>query len=293
MVGITTVNSPGILAPEEVGPLIIQPLRLRSVALRAATVLETMRPSLRFPVVDLDATAAWVAESADITESDPTLGEVNVVPSKLATITKVSSELVEDSAENAAAAAVVADGVVRSFARAVDLAFFTNTTSLGPSGLESVAFQTISVGGVHANFDPFATAISEVERVGSVVTAFAADFSTCLTLSLLKRFGTTTQTISNEPLLAQSPGDVANPTQRQILGVPLYSAPNGCIEPGVVWAIANDKVFVVMRRDIEIVANPFWYFGSDSTAVRGTMRLGFGFPHPAAIVKIVATPQGS
>ena len=238
-------------------------------------------------------TAAWVAEAGDITESDPTIGELVVTPNKLAALTKVSNELIADSAENAQAAAVVADGLVRSFARSVDLAFFTSTTSLGPNGLESVAFQTITVGGIFTNFDPFATAISEVERVGSVVTAFCADFSTCLTLSLLKRFTATTQTISNEPLLAQTLGDVANPVQRQILGVPLYSAPNGTIEPGVVWAIANDKTFVVMRKDIDIIANPFWYFGSDSTAIRGTMRLGFGFPHPAALVKIIATPQGS
>lgn len=49
------------------------------------------------------------------------------------------------------------------------------------------------------------------------------------------------------------------------------------------WAIAADKVFTVMRSDISITANPFFYFGSDSTAVRGTMRLGYGFPHAAAV----------
>jgi hypothetical protein len=45
---ILTANASGILAPEEVGPLIIQPLRLRSVALRVSTVIETTRPSLRY-----------------------------------------------------------------------------------------------------------------------------------------------------------------------------------------------------------------------------------------------------
>ncbi|MBO0879047.1 MAG: phage major capsid protein [Mycobacterium sp.] len=70
---ITTINSSGILAPEEVGPRIIQPLRLPSVALRVSTVIETMRPSLRFPVVDSDAAAIWVAEGAKIDESDPGL----------------------------------------------------------------------------------------------------------------------------------------------------------------------------------------------------------------------------
>ena len=69
--------------------------------------------------------------------------------------------------------------------------------------------------------------------------------------------------------------------QRSIFGVPLYSAPEGTIEDGVVWAIAADKVFTVMRQDISVVANPYFYFGAHSTAVRGAMRLGYGFPHEA------------
>jgi hypothetical protein len=123
--------------------------------------------------------------------------------------------------------------------------------------------------------------------------SFAADFSTVLALGLLKRFQPTADVVSNEPLLSQTPGDVANPVQRSIVGVPLYSAPYGTIESGVVWALAADKVLTVMRSDVSITANPFFYFGSDSTAVRGTMRLGYGFPHAAAVVKIVGVVSGS
>src|SRR5277367_4439765 len=137
MTGITTGTSPGILAPEEVGPLIIQPLRLRSVALRMTTVIESMRPSLRFPVVDSDAAAAWTVEGDEISETDPTLGEVVVTPLALKALTTVSNELIADSAANAEAAGVVGDGLVRSFARALDSAFFSTSTSNGPAGLGS------------------------------------------------------------------------------------------------------------------------------------------------------------
>jgi HK97 family phage major capsid protein len=290
---ITTLSSSGILAPEEVGPLIIQPLRLRSVALRVSTVIETLRPSLRFPVVDSDAAATWVAEGDDITPTDPTLGETTVTPSAVKALVKISNELIADSAENAQAAGVVGDGLVRQFARTIDKAFFTSTTSLGPNGLESIGYQTVNVGGYYTDFDPFLHAISLVERVGSVVTSFSASFQTVLELGLLKRFEPTSSVVSNEPLLSQTPGDVANPVVRNIFGVPLYSAPEGTIEDGVVWAIAADKVFTVMRSDISVTANPFYYFGSDSTAVRGTMRLSYGFPHAAAVVKIVGMVAGS
>jgi hypothetical protein len=99
--------------------------------------------------------------------------------------------------------------------------------------------------------------------------------------------------VSNEPMLSIDRGDVSQPVARSIFGVPVYSAPEGTIPDGVVWAIAADKTFTVMRQDISVQANPSFYFGSDSTAVRGTMRLGYGFPHTAAVVKIVSTPQGS
>jgi hypothetical protein len=146
---------------------------------------------------------------------------------------------------------------------------------------------------VFSNLDPFAEAISLVERVGSVVTSFAASFNTVLALSELKRFQPTADVVSNEPLLASTMGDVSNPVRRQIFGVPLYSVPEGPIADGVVWAIAADKVFSVMRQDTSVQANPSFYFGSDSTAVRGTMRLAYGFPHAAAVVKIVGTIPGS
>ena len=172
MTGITTVNSPGILAPEEVGPLIIQPLRLRSVALRMTTVIETMRPSLRFPIVDADAAASWVVEGASISETDPTLGEVVVTPFGLKALTTVSNELIADSAANAEAAGVVGDGLVRSFARALDSAFFSTTTSNGPGGLGGIDYQVINVTGDFYNFDWALQAISQVEQYGSVVTGF-------------------------------------------------------------------------------------------------------------------------
>lgn len=64
-----------------------------------------------------------------------------------------------------------------------------------------------------------------MEAVGSVVTSFSASFATCLQLGLLKRFQATSEVVSNEPLLSQTPGDVSNPVQRSIFGVPLYSCP--------------------------------------------------------------------
>jgi hypothetical protein len=112
-------------------------------------------------------------------------------------------------------------------------------------------------------------------------------------LSQIKRFQATSEIVSNEPLLAQTPGDVANPVNRRIFGVPLYSVPESTdslptIPDGVVWAIAADKSFTILRQDLSAMANPYSAFSSDSTQVRGVMRAAFGFTQPDCVVQIVS-----
>ncbi|MGA9679356.1 MAG: hypothetical protein WBR28_30200 [Mycobacterium sp.] len=70
------------------------------------------------------------------------------------------------------------------------------------------------------------------------------------------------------------------------------TAHEATVEGGVVWAIAADKTFTVMRQAISVIANPYSAFTADSAHVRNIMRLGYGFTHPASVVKIVATPPG-
>ncbi len=286
---LTEASASGILAPEEVGPLIIEPLRLRSVALRTSTVVQTVHPSMRFPIVVTDAVAQWVPEGTWIPDSTPDVSELVVTPSGLKALVSVSNELISDSAANATASGVDADGLVRKFARSVDSAFYGSTTSNGPSGLLGIDYQQVPVL-EYVNLDPFATAISLLESVGVVCTSFAASFTTVLELALLKEFQTTSEIVSNRPLLASSPGDVQNPTVRTIFGVPLYAVPEGTIEDGIVWAFGNEKVFTVMREDISVIATPFGPgFGADSVTIRGVLRAAFAFPQPNAVVQISAS----
>jgi len=126
----------GLVLPEVVGPLIIQPLRNRSTAMQVCTQVETASPKFRLPVVDLDAASTWLAEGADITETDPTIGEEVVTAMKLGALTKVSNELANDSSP--AATQVVGDGLTRSIARQLDVCFFGTGGGLAPPGLLSL-----------------------------------------------------------------------------------------------------------------------------------------------------------
>ncbi|OBH45372.1 capsid protein [Mycobacterium intracellulare] len=267
------------LLPDEIGSLITQPVRQLSVALRVATVVTTTAHEYRVPVVLGDAGAAWVPEGGEITASDADFDEIVVRPAKVAGLSIISRELAEDSAPSAQA--LVGEGLAQSIATAVDAAFFGNTVTNGPSGLLSVTgASVVDTSGTIANTDPFAEALSKAETVGAQVTSFIAHPTTVLTLSKVKK-----QSGSNEPLLGY---DASQPTQRQVLGVPLIPCP--AVAAGDVWAVPAGKVVVVLRDDVRLEVDRSRYFESDRVGIKATMRVGVAFPHPAAIVRLYDAP---
>lgn len=269
------------LTPEEIGELIVRPIRDESTALQVATVVNTGSHDFRIPIVNTDAAASWVAEGADITLTDPTVSELLVTPKKVAALTRLSREVVEDGSPEADA--LVQASLARSVARRVDAAFFGDTVTNGPSGLQSVVgTQVVGAGSTFADLDWAVAAKTKLRKVGSTATSFIANADTAESLWRIKAF--TGDTDSNAPLLAT---DVTNTEAESILGVPLVTVADGTNLPnGRVWALDRAKVFVVIRRDVTIDVDSSVYFGSDSIAVRITCRIGFGFPHPQAVVKV-------
>lgn len=267
------------LLPEQLGALITQPVRQASVALRIASVVTTTSNEYRIPVVEGDAGVAWIAEGAEIPASDADFDEVVVTPRKVGGLSIISRELAEDSSPSAQQ--LVGDGLAEKIARGVDAAFFGSTVTNGPSGLLSVTgVSTVDTGGTIANTDPFAEALSKAEVAGAAVTSFVAHPTTVLQLSKVKK-----QTGSNEPLLGY---DAAQPTQRQVLGVPLIPSP--AVAEGDVWAVPQAKVVVVLRDDVRLDIDKSRYFETDRIGIKATMRVGFAFPHPAAIVRLYDAP---
>ena len=68
--------------------------------------------------------------------------------------------------------------------------------------------------------------------------------------------------------------------------MPLWSLPEGTTPDGTIWALDSDKTHCVIRSAIGPMIDPSFYFGSDSLSVRCIIRVGFGYPHHAAICKI-------
>ena len=270
-----TVSSANLaLLRQQVTQLFVQTVAKQSVALQVSTPVPSSAANLRVPVVVSDPSTGWVAEGAEITPSDATLGEHVVTPKKVAGLTIVSNELVADTTPTASE--IIAAGLARSCILNIDGAFFANTTTNGPPGIKSVTPTVVSAGGGWTDADPFIEAAYAIESVGASVDAWVANPADALLLASIKE-----TTTSNRSLLEPDP---TKPGRRVIGGTPLYISP--AVTVGEVWGIPRDRVLSMIRKNITVEIDSSAYFSSDRTAIRATMRVGFGFPHPLGIVKV-------
>lgn len=266
-----------IIAPAQIGDLIIRPLVNTSIAGQSLTELIIGTSSVNFPVVTADPAAGWVAEGAEISSSDSAVTQLTVTPKKLAGLSIISNELATDSSP--AASQLVGDGLVRDMSRKLDTAFFAASTSNGPAGIAGVSgVGTVDAGAAYTNVDAFTAAEYKAAEANGVISAWVTSPTVAQALSNLKE-----STTSTRPLLQPDP---TNPSVRQILGRPLLVSPYCPTTDNVVWAIDSRFAMLVIRSDATVEADGSVFFTSDRTALRATMRVGFGFTNPASIVKI-------
>jgi HK97 family phage major capsid protein len=86
------------LVPDEFERTLIEALQENNIMRQLARVVQTSSGTLKIPVVASQGAASWVEESASIPESDSTFGEVTLSAYKIATMIRVSQELMADSA---------------------------------------------------------------------------------------------------------------------------------------------------------------------------------------------------
>jgi HK97 family phage major capsid protein len=265
------------LLPEDFGPLIVRPVEAASIAIQVSDVVTTGNHSYKIPIVAEDTTASWVDEGEDLAGPDPVFDELDVVPSKVGRMIGISRELADDSTPSAQEE--VGKSIARAIANQIDRAYFGDLASPAPAGLGSLDITVSEVFAMSAeweNTDPFAEAIALSDSFGGTIGSFVANPVDYLALMKLKR-----QDGSNEPLLGL---DATAPTRRFLLGVKLLSSKH--VTLGTIWGIPQDFSKVVMRDDVTVEVSRDYYFGTDQVAVKGTMRVGFGFPHPKSLVRI-------
>lgn len=97
---VGTDSEGGYLAPDEFEHTLIEALEEENIFRKLAHVIQTSSGDRKIPVVATKGTASWVDEEAPIPESDPAFDQVSIGAYKLATMLKVSEELLNDSVFN-------------------------------------------------------------------------------------------------------------------------------------------------------------------------------------------------
>ena len=97
---IGTDSEGGYLVPDEFEKKLVEALKEENIFRKLAKIIKTSSGDRKIPVVATKGTASWVDEEGAIKESDDTFSQVSIGAYKLATMIKVSEELLNDSVFN-------------------------------------------------------------------------------------------------------------------------------------------------------------------------------------------------
>ena len=132
----------GYLVPTEFEKFIVDTLKEENVMRRLCKVITTDNER-KIPVAATHSTAAWTAENAAYTESNPTFAQKTIDAYKLTDLVKVSIELLDDSAFDLEE--YIAREFAYAFGAAEEQAFCVGTGTGQPTGLFTANGGTVGV----------------------------------------------------------------------------------------------------------------------------------------------------
>ena len=130
---VGTDSEGGYLVPDEFERTLVEALEEENIFRTMAKIIQTASGDRKIPVVATKGTASWVDEEGAIPESDDAFGQVSIGAYKLATMIKVSEELLNDSVFN------LESYIAREFARRIgakeEESFFIGNGTGKPTGI--------------------------------------------------------------------------------------------------------------------------------------------------------------
>ncbi len=133
---VGTDSEGGYLVPDEFEKTLIECLEEENIFRQLAKVITTSSGDKKIPVVATKGTASWVDEEGVIPESDDSFGQVSIGAYKLATMIKVSEELLNDSVFNLEA--YIAKEFARRIGAREEEAFFIGDGVGKPTGIFNI-----------------------------------------------------------------------------------------------------------------------------------------------------------
>lgn len=148
---IGTDSEGGYLVPDEYEKKLVQALEDEVFFRSLANVIKTSSGDRKIPIVTSRGEAAWIDEGGQFPESHDSFGQTSIGAYKLATMIKVSDELLNDSVFN------IENYISKEFARRIgtkeEEAFFVGDGKGKPEGLFGSADLGVTAATVSITFD--------------------------------------------------------------------------------------------------------------------------------------------
>lgn len=130
---VGTDSEGGYLVPDEFERTLVEALEEENFFRTIATVINTSSGDRKIPVVASKGEASWIDEEGAFPESDDAFGQVSISAYKVATMLKVSDELLNDSAFNLEA--YISKEFGRRIGAKEEEAFFVGDGTGKPTGI--------------------------------------------------------------------------------------------------------------------------------------------------------------
>ena len=137
---LTSLDASGghLIGDDVRGDIFVWALRNKMVLGDMVTMLTGLRGDVSIPAETTEPTAAWVAENAAPTESNPVIGQIPLTPHHARGFVEISNTLISQSSVDVEM--VIRESLVKAIALIVDKAILTGTGSSNqPSGIDSIA----------------------------------------------------------------------------------------------------------------------------------------------------------
>lgn len=277
-----TDSAGGYTVPTHVLPQFIDKLRAKSVFVQAgARTLMLDTAVTKIARISGDPTAAWRAESAAITVSDPTFSALTFAPKSLAVIVKMSRELLADSVNIAEA---VETAVINSMSVELDRACLlgsgTSNQPLGLSGTSGIS--TLSMGTNGATPTSYANLLDMVYQLEAAnARGNTAAIWNARTARTFRGLVDTT----NQPLRAPAPLDTLPQLSTSSIPINQVQGTSGSVCSSVFMGYWPSAI-VGIREAINVRMLPELYAATGEVGFVAHLRADVGFEHPEEFVML-------
>jgi len=285
--GVNTAG--GFLVPAPMLATIIDLREEYGVFRREANVVPMERDTLSVPRRTGGLTAYFVAENQAATESDASWGQVNLTARKVATLTRMSTEISEDAVINMADR--LAAEIAYAFAYKEDLCGFLGDQSTTYGGIQGVAQYFARTGVV----DTFKGAVNAASGHDLLSEVDKDDLAACI--GVLPTYARPNAkwycsqmaySLVFESLLMAQGGsgtnDLANGAPPRYMGFPivisqvLASTTSACNNTHLLlFGDLRQACTMGVSRDVTIATTNDRYFEYDQVGIRGTERFDINF----------------